>query len=300
MILGSSLGAVVGIVILAQTLYAATVERLSEYATLAAIGAGPGYLNAIVIKQALICGGAGYVLAILIALLITSAAHSSPVALTMSPGLVLMIGIGAAVMSPYQPFWPSADLLRSIRPVSSGSIWGRGMDIVRIRSSRILIGSGIVAAFLMVGAVLTRNDPGQASVSPSGFTVPSQSTLPRSGIVAALGVVEPRAGLVDLAPAMPGILAAVHVAEGSSVRRGDVVAELANEDLKAKVGQAEAVLAVRRSHLELIVLGPRQDEIHKAEAQLQEEGANMTWLRQQFERRQALFQKRLGLPGSLQ
>ncbi len=98
LILGSTLGAVVGIVILAQTLYAATVERLSEYATLAAIGAGPGYLNAIVIKQALICGGAGYVLAILIALLITRAAYSSPVALTMSPGLVLMIGIGAAVM----------------------------------------------------------------------------------------------------------------------------------------------------------------------------------------------------------
>ncbi len=163
------------------------------------------------------------------------------------------------------------------------------MSTMRLRHSRIVIGAGIIAAVFVAAAVLTWNSPWQASVSSPAVAVPSQATPPRSATVAALGVVEPRAGLVDLAPAMPGILAAVHVAEGGSVRRGEVVAELANEDLKAKVGQAEAILAVRRAHLELIVLGPRPDEIDKAEAQLQEEAANMTWLRQQFERRQVLF-----------
>ncbi len=63
LLLGASLGAVVGVVILAQTLYAATLERIGEYATLSAIGAGHGYLNAIVLKQALICGGVGYAIA---------------------------------------------------------------------------------------------------------------------------------------------------------------------------------------------------------------------------------------------
>jgi putative ABC transport system permease protein len=41
------------VVIVAQTIYAATVERLSSFATLRAIRASNAYLNSIVLKQAL-------------------------------------------------------------------------------------------------------------------------------------------------------------------------------------------------------------------------------------------------------
>lgn len=98
LILGASLGALVGIVILAQTLYAATIERLSEYATLSAIGAGTGYLNAIVIKQALICGGAGYAIAAVIAVLIATAATNSPAAIILSPSVLAGLAVGAMLM----------------------------------------------------------------------------------------------------------------------------------------------------------------------------------------------------------
>lgn len=98
LILGATLGALVGAVILAQTLYAATMERLAEYATLAAIGAGPGYLNAIVIKQALICGGTGYVLGMVISSMIALAAREAPVAIVLSMPVMILIGLGTMVM----------------------------------------------------------------------------------------------------------------------------------------------------------------------------------------------------------
>ena len=98
LILGASLGALVGIVILAQTLYAATIERLSEYATLSAIGAGRGYLNAIVIKQALICGGFGYAIAAVIAVIVAAAARNSPAAILLSPAVLAALAVGALIM----------------------------------------------------------------------------------------------------------------------------------------------------------------------------------------------------------
>jgi putative ABC transport system permease protein len=60
LILSAILGLVVGIVIVAQTLYASTVDRLPEYATLRAMGAPKRYLYRIIVKQALVGAGLGY------------------------------------------------------------------------------------------------------------------------------------------------------------------------------------------------------------------------------------------------
>ncbi len=110
----------------------------------------------------------------------------------------------------------------------------------------------------------------------------------RGTVVAGLGVVEPRNGMVDIAAQMPGVLAAIHVREGDRIRKGDVLAELVNEDLKAKVAQAEAVLATKTAQMNLVVRGPRPEEVKRAEAQLREEENNMRLLQQQFNRRQNL------------
>jgi putative ABC transport system permease protein len=56
---GFLLGAVVGVTIVAQTLYAATTERILEYATLRAIGAPTRYLISIVVLQAVVSGAIG-------------------------------------------------------------------------------------------------------------------------------------------------------------------------------------------------------------------------------------------------
>ena len=53
----------VGIAIVGQTMYSATMERLREYGTLKALGMSNGALAGIIVRQALIAGLLGYVLA---------------------------------------------------------------------------------------------------------------------------------------------------------------------------------------------------------------------------------------------
>lgn len=66
LIIAAVLGLVVGVVVVAQTLYSATVDRLPEYATLRAMGAPRAYLYAIILKQALIAATIGYAVGIVV------------------------------------------------------------------------------------------------------------------------------------------------------------------------------------------------------------------------------------------
>jgi len=56
------LGCLVGIVIVAQTLYTSTMEHLREFGTLKAIGGSNGFIYRILTRQALISGVVGFVL----------------------------------------------------------------------------------------------------------------------------------------------------------------------------------------------------------------------------------------------
>ena len=106
LIISAVLGLVVGIVIVAQTLYASTIDRLPEYATLKAMGAPSSYLYRIIITQAGIGAVIGYAagIAIVVGLVLLSAeASAAPVlplwlALGLG-GLTLVMCIGAAVLS---------------------------------------------------------------------------------------------------------------------------------------------------------------------------------------------------------
>ena len=66
LLIAAGLGLVVGIVIVAQTLYAATVERLPEYATLRAMGAGNRFLHRVILKQSSVGAAIGYGIGMLI------------------------------------------------------------------------------------------------------------------------------------------------------------------------------------------------------------------------------------------
>ncbi len=106
LIISALLGLVVGIVIVAQTLYASTIDRLPEYATLKAMGAPNSYLYRIIITQAGIGAVIGYVigLAIVIALVFASREASAAPVLPLSlalglGGLTLVMCVGAAILS---------------------------------------------------------------------------------------------------------------------------------------------------------------------------------------------------------
>jgi putative ABC transport system permease protein len=73
-LIAAALGLIVGVVVVAQTIYAATVDHIREYGTLKAMGATNAYLYRVIVQQSAISGVLGYAIAIVIA---AGVAHGS-------------------------------------------------------------------------------------------------------------------------------------------------------------------------------------------------------------------------------
>lgn len=84
---GALLGAIVGTVIIAQTLYASTKDHLSEFATLRAIGSSNGYIHKVILGQALASAIIGFSLAAAAGLIIVVATASTALPIVVTPGL---------------------------------------------------------------------------------------------------------------------------------------------------------------------------------------------------------------------
>lgn len=98
MISSSILALLVGAVIVAQTLYASTMDRLPEYATIRAMGGPRSYLYKIVVKQAVIGGLLGYLVGITVVLLLAYLARNSSARPEVPWWLALAIGMTAVFM----------------------------------------------------------------------------------------------------------------------------------------------------------------------------------------------------------
>jgi putative ABC transport system permease protein len=66
LITGAVLGIIVGVVVVAQTLYASTKEHLNEFATLRALGASAGFIRKVILWQAVLSAIMGYILGIIL------------------------------------------------------------------------------------------------------------------------------------------------------------------------------------------------------------------------------------------
>jgi putative ABC transport system permease protein len=69
-LIAAAMGLIVGVVVVAQTIYATTMDHLKEYGTLKAMGASNGYLYRVLIEQAVISAVVGYVFAIGVSLVV--------------------------------------------------------------------------------------------------------------------------------------------------------------------------------------------------------------------------------------
>lgn len=83
------LGLLVGAVIVAQVLYATTVDHLSEFGTLRAMGAPPGFIYRVILSQAAISATLGHLIGIGIALVIAWASEAGSLLISVTPGLAL-------------------------------------------------------------------------------------------------------------------------------------------------------------------------------------------------------------------
>lgn len=105
-LLAAILGLVVGVVVVAQTIYATTMDHLREYGTLKAMGATNGYLYRVIVQQAVISAIAGYALAMVVSIFIVNGSAKGGAAILLPwPMAVGMLGLtivmctGAAIVS---------------------------------------------------------------------------------------------------------------------------------------------------------------------------------------------------------
>lgn len=85
---GALLGAVVGTVIVAQTLYSSTKDHLNEFATLRAIGSSTWYINGIIVWQALLSAVIGFAIAGGAGLAIVAMTAESALPIVLTPKLM--------------------------------------------------------------------------------------------------------------------------------------------------------------------------------------------------------------------
>lgn len=97
LVMAAFLGFVVGGVVVAQTLYASTMDRLPEYATLRAMGIPKLFLTQTVMQQSLIGGGLGYLLGMAVVLWMVVASASNPAGPQMPLWLILSIALATLV-----------------------------------------------------------------------------------------------------------------------------------------------------------------------------------------------------------
>jgi putative ABC transport system permease protein len=91
MITGAILGLIVGVVIVAQTLYSSTKDHLNEFATLRALGSSAGYIHKVILSQAALSAILGYVLGMTVALIIVSYSKQTAMPMLMTPGLATFL-----------------------------------------------------------------------------------------------------------------------------------------------------------------------------------------------------------------
>lgn len=102
LIAGAVLGLIVGIVIVAQTLYSSTKDHINEFATLRALGAGAGYIVKVILMQAVLSGLIGFGLGFLLALGVIEAAKDTKLTVIMTPELaatLFAVTIGMCVFA---------------------------------------------------------------------------------------------------------------------------------------------------------------------------------------------------------
>ena len=104
--MGAVLGLLVGVVVVAQTIYATTMDHIREYGTLKAMGASNSYLYKIILQQALIAATLGYALALGVGMLVVRGSASGEAVVLLPPqmmaatfGIAVFMCISASVIS---------------------------------------------------------------------------------------------------------------------------------------------------------------------------------------------------------
>ena len=92
------LGVLVGVLVVGQTLYAATLDRTRDFGTLKAIGATTGHICGLIATQAAVAAVLGYLLALPAVVGLWIAAHHVGVDIVITPAFAGLVFVGALVL----------------------------------------------------------------------------------------------------------------------------------------------------------------------------------------------------------
>ena len=154
------------------------------------------------------------------------------------------------------------------------------------RSIWFLVAAVAVIAGLNLG-VLARRSP--AEPSPTGGGAHAVSAAP----VAGPGLVEPKSESIRIGAQVSGRLERVLVDEGDHVTAGQVIAEIANDDYRARVASAEADVAAREADARRIQNGARGEERREAEADARQAEADLDHAKADHARATELFDEKV-------
>ena len=105
-LIAAALGLIVGFVVVAQTIYATTMDHIREFGTLKAMGAPNSYVYKVIMKQAAISAVIGYVLGMIVSVFVVQGSQKGGAAILMPAPmavgmffLTLTMCVGAALVS---------------------------------------------------------------------------------------------------------------------------------------------------------------------------------------------------------
>lgn len=146
----------------------------------------------------------------------------------------------------------------------------------------IYVFSAAIALFLLSSVLFLRSREHSVKAAPAA------STISNDGLIAAPGRVEAVSEEIRVSSELSGRLHSVPVEEGDRIRKGQVLAQIENEDYVARVAAAEATLAQRQAELLRVVNGARSQERRAAEASMQAAKAVMDNAQREADRRRKL------------
>jgi len=97
-LIAAVLGLLVGVVVVAQTIYAATLDHIREYGTLKAMGASNGYLYRVILEQAAASAVGGYAIGLLISVVAARISLRGTTAILLTPTLAISLFVLTVVM----------------------------------------------------------------------------------------------------------------------------------------------------------------------------------------------------------
>jgi ABC exporter DevB family membrane fusion protein len=154
------------------------------------------------------------------------------------------------------------------------------------QSASILLGAAVVVtatAWFAGGEPSTGPSTNRVFASEGPANAETSKGTGRT-VAAGLGVVEPASGTIDLSALMPGVVESISKQEGDKISKGETLAQLSNDDLKAIVDQSEANVRLEAARLALLENGSRPEEIAQAQAKVVEAQSNVKLLETQLKR----------------